>query len=128
LPTGAAIEVTGGAVEGRIRIDVADVGLWYPVQYADLAGWVWSGRLDFDAAPDVLIINAVALENARLWSHPDVKQAGLLALIPENAELAVIGGPITGHIQLSTNTTGVWYQVRYGTITGWMWEDRLQFQ
>jgi hypothetical protein len=128
LAEGAAIEITGGAVEGRIRQDSQADGLWYPVQYANISGWVWSERLEFDVTPDVLIIDAIALENARIWSHPDVTVAHLLADVPENASLEIIGGPITGQTNRQTGATGVWYQVRYSNIVGWMWEARLQFQ
>jgi hypothetical protein len=128
LVEGAAIEITGGAVEGRIRQDSSAVGLWYPVQYANISGWVWSERLEFDVTPNVLVIDAIALENARIWSHPDVMVARLLADVPENVALEIIGGPITGQTNRQTGATGVWYQVRYGNIVGWMWEARLQFQ
>jgi hypothetical protein len=128
LAEGAAVEVVGGAVEGRIRHDSQAVGLWYPVQYANISGWVWSERLEFDVIPNVLVMDAIALENARIWSHPDVILARLLADVPENAALEIIGGPITGRTRRDNEALGVWYQVRYGNITGWMWEARLQFQ
>jgi hypothetical protein len=121
------VTITGGAVEGRIRFDTVETGAWYPVLYGDVSGWVWSERLDFDALPPIETDEAIALENARIWSYPDVTIGAIHHNLPQRAVVEIIGGPVTGRIRLDTSAIGVWYQVRYGTVTGWVWEERLRF-
>jgi hypothetical protein len=127
LPAGVNVAIIGSPAVGRIRYDSNVTDIWYPIRYIELTGWVWSGRLD---TPEIALLNAnaITLENARLWSLPDVERGLLLHTLPADTLVEVIGGPFTGLIRHDELTTGVWYQVQVDGIIGWIWENRLRFE
>ncbi len=69
--------------------------------------------------------NVYALANARLWSQPDVKNGQLLATLQPGSSVNIIGNPVPGPIRFDTADTGLWYPVKQGTLSGWIWAERL---
>lgn len=117
---------------GAIRLDTDDVGEWYYValnQATPPMGWVWVGRLDFITPDDLPTGNmtATVLENARLWSLPDVRSGVIIAPISNGASVTIIGDSVQGSIRYDTNDLGDWYPIRVGSLVGWIWAGRLQF-
>lgn len=128
LAEGTTVSITGGHVLGRIRYDTLETDVWYPIRYGDQIGWMWAGRLDITdtTLPDA---DAFALDNARMWSQPDVNTGEVLQDLPVNTPLDIIGGPVVGRIRYDdTTVTGVWYQVMVDGVIGWIWENRLRFE
>lgn len=127
LQEGTVVTVIGGRAIGRISYGSDQTANWYPVRYDTLSGWVWAGRLDFEtiASPD---LDAITLNNARLWTEPDVVGGNRILDVPKNMAVEIIGGPVTGRIRFDNDTTGVWYQIRVRNVIGWIWEDRLKFE
>jgi hypothetical protein len=116
----------------------------YPVVYADEAslfayiddaagGWVSaetgfvSGLCDDLAKPDGYQ-QAIALENARLWSQPNVRIGAIVADVEPETPLHIISGPVLGSIRLDTEDLGKWFYVSDGTQAGWLWEARVEFE
>jgi len=126
LTEGVTVDVKGSAVVGRIRYDSLQTGTWYPVSFGNDSGWVWSERLDVDTtrAP----ISAFALEDARVWSEPDVSMGTRLLSLNVNDAVEIIGGPVTGRLRFDGTTSGIWYQVSVNGVIGWVWENRLRFE
>lgn len=119
-------------VRGAIRVDTDDVGEWYFVALNNQSspiGWVWIGRLEFVDLDDLPTgdMTATALNNARLWSLPDVRSGVVIAPITYGTQLTVIGDSVQGAIRYDTDDLGEWYQVRVGALIGWIWAGRLQF-
>ncbi len=123
ITQGTTVTIIGGTVVGRIRYGSPVTATWYPVTIDNQTGWVWAERLDFESSP-MLITDAIALENARLWSQPDVVSGSVLVDIPINTSMDIIGGPTVGMIQYN-GLTGVWYQVEVDSQIGWVWERRI---
>jgi len=48
LAKGTIVNIIGGPVSGRIRVDEPITGVWYQVQVDNQIGWVWEGRLEFE--------------------------------------------------------------------------------
>ena len=44
------------------------------------------------------------------------------------SDVNIIGESTTGAIQLDSDVEGIWYPVQQGGNTGWMYEDRLDFE
>ncbi len=127
IPGDATVTILGGTAIGRIRYGDFTLGSWYPVQYGTQRGWVWSERLDFEEL-HIPIETAYTLENARLWSQPNVNDGYILLQPLPNRQVEVIGGPVSGYIRYDNFETGVWYQVQIDNTIGWIWENRLSFQ
>ena len=120
-------------MEGAIRQDTNDVGIWYYVAFNNSTspiGWIWEGRFDVVNADDLPSSDrrAIALENARLWSLPDVRNGVILAQLPYNTQLTIISDVVQGAIRFDTNDVGYWYQVRAGNMIGWIWSERISLE
>ena len=81
-------------------------------------------------AEPLLIAQAVAttLENARVWSGPDVLGNSEATDLPVGTQLVILDGPMRGNIRLDANIQGDWYEVRRldeTTVLGWIWAERL---
>lgn len=133
LSEGSQVVILDGPVRGRIRTDSDAQGEWFQVQSSDqVVGWVWSERLVFDAplpppSGDPL---AVALENARLWSAPNVHMGLIVAYLDAGDSLHVLAGPVSGPIRYDIDAQGEWYYVRPadGPFAGWIWAGRMASQ
>lgn len=132
LPEGSQVAILDGPVRGPIRVDTAAQGDWFQVQGSNqVVGWVWSERLVFDAPPppsgDPL---ALALENARLWSAPNVRMGVIVAYLDTGVSLHVLAGPVSGPIRYDTDAQGDWYYVlpANGPFAGWIWAGRMASQ
>lgn len=125
IAQGATVTITGGTVIGRIQYSSNVTGIWYPVTLDSQSGWIWAERLDFVSSP-VPVTEAFALENTRVWTQPDVISGSLIAEVPINSTITIVGGPTVGSIQYN-GLTGVWYQVEVNNQIGWVWEHRLDF-
>jgi hypothetical protein len=96
-------------------------------------GWVaadsgqLSGNCDILRSPAE--ITAVALENARVWSEPNVRLGQQLASLKVGAQVRIIAGPVRGFIRLDSQVEGSWYQIKAAESipTGWVWSERLAF-
>lgn len=128
LETGSQVAILAGPVSGPISYSSDVEGEWYRVRWGTVTGWAWSERLTIMTGPTDPYRAAVALQNARAWSHPDVKTGTMLAPIPAGTRLQTIAGPVRGPIRYDTDATGDWYQVSVnGTVLGWVWDQRLSF-
>lgn len=127
LTPGSAVTITAGPVRGPISYSSDVQGDWYQISQGDLTGWVWSERLS-PSAPPPAYQRAVALENARVWSYPDVQQGAVVAALAPGAALDIVAGPVAGPIRYDTPAVGQWYQVSQGgSVLGWVWSGRLSF-
>ncbi len=93
-------------------------------------GWISEdiGSLDGQCSdlPGQMPSVAVTLENARVWSTPDVHNGVLLATLTPNSQVTVLDGPTSGPVLFtSTDIQGDWYQVSQGDVIGWVWSERL---
>lgn len=136
LPSGTGVVILAGPVEGPIRYDTADVGDWYQVAYNGQSGWVWSARLDFNAAPPPVTppstpsASPTARDNARLWSQPNVQAGQVIGFLTPGTALQLLSGPVEGPIRYDTTDTGDWYYVQAeGSLyAGWLWAGRIAFE
>lgn len=70
---------------------------------------------------------ATALANARLWSQPNTVNGEIVADVPADTDVIILGGSLTGAIN-SDGTEGDWYHVfTTDGQSGWIWEGRLNF-
>lgn len=130
IPAGTSVTIEDGPQLGRIRVDTNDMGYWYFVSIdSGISGWIWSERLRAGYTP-VNGIRATALENARLWSQPDVSDGSVIADLDVGTVIIVEQGPQLGRIRVDTNDLGHWYfvQVEGSSASGWIWSPRLSFQ
>jgi hypothetical protein len=68
------------------------------------------------------------LENARIWSEPDVFKGQMLATLPVGFPVKIVAGPVRGPVSLTTNESGDWYKVEGANTSGWVWSARLAFE
>lgn len=117
--------VISGPVQGPIRVDTDDLGQWFYVSTGEQSGWLWEARFEFKEVSGDESESVLALENARLWSLPNVQQGSLIAFVNPGSEVLILQGPVNGPIRFDTIDTGDWYFVEVGTMRGWIWEGRL---
>ncbi len=130
IPVGTVVTIEDGPQLGRIRVDTYDLGHWYLVSLnSGSSGWVWSERLSAGYT-SVSGIRATALENARLWSQPDVSVGTVVTDLDVGTRVIVEQSPQLGRIRVDTNDLGHWYfvQVEGTSTSGWIWSPRLSFQ
>jgi len=128
LDTGTQVGVLGDVIIGNIQAGIT--GDWVQITLRDILGWVWIERLDFDrtfTTPQPALAQATVLDNARLWSLPDVNTGELITTLILGSEVNVIGDSATGEIQFNNDLQGIWYPVQQGGNTGWVYEGRLDF-
>lgn len=124
---GTILQVISGPVQGPIRLDTDDLGLWFYIIDGEQSGWLWEARLEFEEIISDDGGSAQTLDDARLWSLPDVHQGRLIGFINPGSSVRVLEGRVVGPIRFDTTDTGNWYFVEVGTVRGWMWEGRLNF-
>jgi hypothetical protein len=131
LDVGTVVIIQSDPQLGRIRTDTSDMGYWYLVivEDTDTSGWIWAERLSADHTPSTTGTRATALDNARLWSQPDVSVGSDNVDLAAGTLVIVESGPQLGRIRVDTDDLGHWYFVRVeGTdTTGWIWSPRLRF-
>jgi WD40 repeat protein len=69
-----------------------------------------------------------ALDNARLWSLPDVTQGEVIVQPPAGQALYVLGGPVEGWIRADKSNSGWFWKVSTsanGENPGWIWQSRI---
>lgn len=133
LPVGSQVLIVDGPVRGPIRFDTDDMGDWFLVHGSNyVVGWVWSERLVVDepGPPPTGAPGTVALDNARLWTVPNVHTGYVVAFLDAGTPLNVLAGPVTGPIRYDTDDMGEWYYVRSGDgwWAGWLWVARMATQ
>lgn len=72
--------------------------------------------------------SAITLENARIWTRPDVKSGIILVPFPPGTKVSVLYGPVSGYIQFDTDRVGDFYWVASDILSGWVWDQRLDFE
>lgn len=131
LAVGTVVTIQGQPQLGRIRTDTDDMGYWYlvTVEGTSTTGWIWSERLTANTTAPINGTQATALENARLWTQPDVRTGTVITDLSVGTVVTVEAGPELGRIRTDTDDLGHWYYVRIdGTNTaGWIWSPRLNF-
>ena len=129
LDSGVAVNIVSPPVPGQILYDSDVIGIWYRISVGDGSsgpvGWVWSARLLTMATPQTPVRTGITLDNARLWSAPDVRQGGVILDVTPGTVVTIIAGPVSGPIRYDNFTTGNWYQIHTDGFTGWIWEGRL---
>lgn len=126
LEPNTPVMVLSGPVQGPISYQSMLTGDWYQVRSGNTTGWVWAERLSItNTRPPVG--TATTLENARLWSVPNVYQGAVLISLEPDALVTMLSGPVRGPISYQSDLAGDWYQVQSGITTGWVWGERLSF-
>lgn len=126
LESGSLVGVTEVGVEGEIQVGV--MGTWHKIVQGDGVGWVWSERLqlrEIFTAPQPVLGRATALDDARIWSQPDVTTGEVILTLLPDQSVNLIGDPQEGRIRLDTDEIGTWYPVQQGGIVGWVYAERL---
>jgi len=70
-----------------------------------------------------------ALENARLWSLPDVTKGEVIGQPPASQALYVQDGPVKGWIRADKSNSGWFWKVSIsanGENPGWIWQSRIE--
>jgi len=103
-----------GELEWGTVVEVIDQSkLWWHIRTPEIEGWAWSGNLR--KMPFTVKVSAGSL-NLRAEPNTD---AAILAEIPQGTELLLIGkDDISGN-------GGIWAQVRYGDLVGWVSAEYL---
>jgi uncharacterized protein YraI len=100
MPAGAAVTVTGDAVNG-----------FYPVRYRGTSGWAFGDYLDFGGEPDVSPSEtgqATVVDGAlNLRAGPSTADDVLLVL-PDGATVSLLGEEANGFLRVSYNGTTGW--------------------
>lgn len=69
---------------------------------------------------------ATTLDNARLWTEPDVTSGEIITTLDVGTIVGIMGEPISGRLQYDSDLMGDWVEVRTGSMeTGWIWIERL---
>ncbi len=102
LEAGMDVGVSEGPVEGAVLADGTLQGNWYHIYRGDLDGWVWEDRLHFGrtfsaSLPRVAI--ATALDNARIWSEPDVRTGQIITTLMAGERVSITGVSVAGAIR-----------------------------
>jgi|GEM_PF-1905499 len=130
IPAGVEVPIISGPEDGIIQAGTTVSGDWFEVRHLDMQGWVWVDRLQFGrkfTTPQPVISTASTGDNARLWSEPNAKSGVIITAIPASTDVAIIGEPQMGFIQLDSDLTGNWYPVQFGGTVGWLYEARINF-
>lgn len=128
LENGAQVRILGDPIVGNIQEDIS--GDWYEVSIGFIIGWVWSDRLEFGrtyTTPQPVLASATALDGARVWTQSDVKTGQIVTTLMVGSNVNIIGEAMTGSIQFDNELQGTWYPIQQGGTTGWVYEDRLDF-
>ena len=126
VEAGLPVTVLEGPVRGPVRQDTGAAGDWFRVTVDGLTGWVWSGRLG-SSLPTEPAAPVTTLENARLWTQPDVTRGQVIVSPAAGETVTILSGPVSGPIRIDTDDRGDWYYVAVGDATGWIWAGRLSF-
>jgi hypothetical protein len=118
LPPGIHIVIQQTPSAYLVRLDHA-----YALWVASSAGTLSGACAELPSAP---ARTAVALENARAWSLPDVTTGVVVFDLPVGAALVITGGPVAGRIRYDTDDEDDWYRIQWADSgSGWVWQGRL---
>ncbi len=73
---------------------------------------------------------AIAGENTRVWSEPNVKQGHVIMPLSTGTRVQIVGGPARGPIRYDSDIEDIWYQIQLpgqNSPLGWVWGARLIF-
>ncbi|HEX2621636.1 MAG TPA: hypothetical protein VHL11_15870, partial [Phototrophicaceae bacterium] len=57
---------------------------------------------------------ATVLENARVWSEPDVTVGQVITSLEAGTEVGIIDGPVSGKLLTDSDLSGNWYKITWG--------------
>lgn len=90
-------------------------------------GYVEANRGTLNGHCDGTLQLATVLDNARLWTEPDVITGEIISTLNIGTEVGIISEPVRGRLQYASDLMGDWVEVRTGsTVTGWIWIERLE--
>jgi hypothetical protein len=131
LYAGSALAVEKDAIPAGVYVVTMRTDTAYNVRLGHAyGGWIASsdGQLkpNCDRVPPEPYRTATALDNARVWSAPDVASGSALYTLEPGQRVLVVAGPVRGPIRFDTDDQGDWYQVYVdGQASGWVWSERL---
>ena len=106
--------VAGTTVTGTGNAD----GIWYEVKLGSQTGWMSSDYLQKVAVSSP--VTKIAVTEYKTTIHLNLRSG-------PGTNYGIIGSGVTGTTVTGTgNANGIWYEVKMGTLTGWMSSDYLQ--